>query len=148
MNAPGRRRLLAALVLLAGLGPARAWPGGSPLVLVAGSQSPLTRLSTQEARKLYLGLPILLEGRAVKPLRNATDPTLTEMFMQRVMFMSTEAYERQLLTRVFRAGGTRPPVYDDPRELLQALAQSPTAITYMTRERALATPGLKIVGEP
>lgn len=148
MTRPQRRRCLVLVAALLGMGPAWAWSAAPPLVLVASGQSPITRLTASEVRKLYLGLPLLVEGQTVKPLRNASDPLLTEMFMQRVMFMSSEAYERQILTRVFRAGGSRPPIYRQHQELLLALSRNPMAVTYMLRDQAAAIPALRIVGEP
>ncbi len=118
------------------------------LVLVAGAQSPLSRLSADEARRLYLGMPLLVDGKPLHPLRNHSDPVVQEMFMQKVMYMTTAAYERQVLSRVFRTGGSRPPVYTEPRELLTALETDPAAVTYMPRDAAMASSKLRIIGEP
>jgi hypothetical protein len=120
----------------------------SRLVLVAGAHSPIARLSADEARRLYLGMPMLVDGKPVHPLRNNSDAMVQEMFMQKVMYMSTAAYERQIMSRVFRAGGSRPPVYTEAKELLGALESDPAAVTYLPRDQAMATPKLRIVGEP
>jgi len=137
------------LLLLVGL----LWPPGlraqtveQPLVLVASAHSAIRQLSADETRKLYLGMPTIVDGQRVRPLRNA-NPKVQEMFMQKVMFMSTPAYERQILSRVFRMGGSRPPAYAELRELLAALERDPAAVTYLPREIAVARPGLKIVGD-
>lgn len=131
------------------------WPGmlyahaAEPrLVLVTNAQSPISQLTPDEARKLYLGMPIVVDGKVMHPLRNNTDATVQEMFMQKVMFMSTPAYERQILARVFRTGGTRPPVFTEMRDLLKALESDRNAVTYMPRDAATATSGVKIVLEP
>jgi len=123
-------------------GPERA------LVLVANAHSVIQRLSPDETRKLYLGMPMIVDSQRVHPLLNNTDPVLQEMFMQKIMFMSTPAYERQILSRVFRTGGTRPPVYTEMRDLSKALERDPAAVTYLPRDLAAALPGIKIVGEP
>jgi len=144
------RRLLRPLLLLAGLLLAfglHAQTLEPSLVLVANAHSVIQNLSTDEARKLYLGVPMIVDSQRVHPLRNNTDPVVQEMFMQKVMFMSTPAYERQLLSRVFRMGGTRPLVYDQLRELLKALERDPAAVTYLPRDLVNARSGLKIVGE-
>ena len=137
------------LVLLVGL----LWPPGlraqaveQPLVLVASVHSTIRQLSADETRKLYLGMPLIVGGQRVRPLRNA-NPKVQEMFMQKVMFMSTPAYERHILSRVFRMGGSRPPVYVELRELLAALEQDPAAVTYLPRELAVARSDLRIVGD-
>ena len=118
-----------------------------PLVLVANVHSAIRWLSPDETRKLYLGIPILVDSQRVRPLRNSTNLKVQEMFMQKVMFMSTPAYERQILSRVFRMGGTRPLAYAELHDLLKALERDPAAVTYMPRELATSRPGLKIVGE-
>lgn len=117
------------------------------LVLVASAHSSIRQLSPDETRKLYLGIPMLVDSQRIRPLRNNTNLKVQEMFMQKVMFMSTPAYERQILSRVFRMGGTRPLAYAELGELLKALERDPAAVTYMPRELATARPGLKIVGD-
>lgn len=119
----------------------------SSLVLVANAQSAIKQLSPAAVRKLYLGVPMIVENHRVRPLRNNTDPMVQEMFMQKVMFMSTPAYERQILSQVFRMGGTRPFVYVEIRDLLRALETDPFAVTFLPRGLAITRPGLKIVGE-
>lgn len=141
-----RHRILLPLFLLLSLYAARSLADG-PLVLVASAASPIATVTLAEARKLYLGAPLLSEGKAIVPLRNTGDALLQEVFMQRVMHMATATYERQILNRVFRSGGQRPPVYTTVRELVEALDANPLAISYMWKETALATQGIKIIGE-
>jgi len=116
------------------------------LVLVANEKSPLQKLTTAQARKLFLGEPLRIAGKTIVPLRNTSDPLLQEVFMQRVMYMATETYERQILNRVFRTGGQRPPIYSDFQELLHTLQGDPLAVSYMWNKSVLPTPGLKVVG--
>lgn len=137
--------LLACLALPPGL---HAQPAEQSLVMVANAHSAIQRLSPDETRKLYLGIPMIVDNQRVHPLRNNTDPTVQEMFMQKVMYMSTPAYERQILSRVFRMGGTRPQAYDRMTDLLRQLENDPAAVTYLPRDLAATRPGLKIVGEP
>lgn len=136
------------LMLLVLLLPAslRAETGEPSLVLVASAHSAIQRLTPDETRKLYLGIPMIVDSQRIRPLRNNADPMVQEMFMQKVMFMSTPAYERQILSRVFRMGGTRPPEYAEVNALIKALERDPAAVTYLPRELA-TRPGLKIVGE-
>lgn len=136
------------LICLASLPALQAQQAELRLVLVASAQSAIPQLSAEEARKLYLGVPMVVDGQLVHPLRNNTDSVVQEMFMQKVMFMSTQAYERQILGRVFRLGGSRPPVYTETGDLLRALESDRAAVTYMPRDLAIATPKLKIIGEP
>lgn len=118
------------------------------LVLVASAQSPIAQISVEEERKLYLGIPLLADGQRIQPVRNNTDPVTEEMFLQKIMFMSSQAYERQILSRVFRSGGPPPLVITDKSELIRTLLADRLAVTYMLRETAVATRGIKIVAEP
>lgn len=128
--------------------PAGAAIADPELVLVASSRSPVVNLTVPDARKLFLGSPVLINGQLLRPVRNIADALVSEMFMQKVMFMSTEDYERQIRSRVSRTGGGRPPAYDDMGELIVALQRDPLAVTYMPLSQARARPGLRILGEP
>jgi len=116
------------------------------LVLVVNEKSPIKTLTAAQARKLFLGEPLRIDGKTIIPLRNSSDPLLQEIFMQRVMYMATETYERQILNRVFRAGGQRPPIYSDFSELLQALQNDPLTVSYMWSRSALPSPGIRVIG--
>jgi hypothetical protein len=118
------------------------------LVLIASAQSPIVRLSIEDQRKLYFGIPLLVEGQAIQPVRNITDPVTDEMFLQKIMFMSSQAYERQILGRIFRSGGTPPLIFTNQSELIRALLSDRMAVTYMLRETAATTRGIKIVPVP
>lgn len=119
---------------------------GRKLVLVAGSQSTAVALSPEEVRKLYLGVAIIKDGKTFLPLRNRIDTMAYEVFMQKVMYMSGPAYERAMMIRVVRTASSRPPEYTAEKDLLQALAATPNAVTYMWADQAEAA-GLKTVAE-
>ncbi len=141
------RSFMLPLLLILSFHAAQTSAADQNLVLVANAQSPITVLTAVEARKLYLGASLQINGKTITPLRNISDPLLQEVFMQRVMYMAKETYERQILNRVFRTGGQRPPIHADVKTLIEALKSDSLTISYMWRETALATPGIKIVGE-
>lgn len=115
------------------------------LVMVASAKSPIRSLSTVEIRRLYLGVPLTLEGHELEPLRNQIDPLVQEVFLQRVLFMSLHAYERQSAARVFRTGGNPLRQFTEQPALLAALAANPYAVTYMPADQAIRQPELKII---
>ena len=120
---------------------------GRKLVLVAGGQSAAAMLSPEEVRKLYLGVAVTKDGKTFLPLCNHTDMVAYEVFMQKIMYMSGPAYERALMTRLVRTTSSiRPPEYAAEKELLQALAATPNAVTYMWADKAEAA-GLRVVAE-
>lgn len=140
-------RSLFLITALAGLAIASIEAAADPeLVLVASARSPVAQITVADARKLFLGIPVTVHGQAIKPVRNLSDGLLSEMFMQKVMFMSSEDYERQIETRVSRTGGGRPASHGDLSGLTAALQRDPLAVSYMPRSQAGS--GLKIVGEP
>lgn len=136
--------LLVCLCLVSMTGAAQATQ--RRLLLVCGLESTISSLSHKEVRKLFLGMPIVKEGVRLKPLRNASDPLVEEVFLQKIIFVSKRSYERQLLSRVFRFGGARPPVFTNIRELIDELRQSPEAVTYMWSEQLAFADGLKTIG--
>jgi hypothetical protein len=117
------------------------------IAIVASAGSSIKVISAKEVRRAYLGASIVLDGVEIKPLLNQTDKLAAEVFLQKVLFMSAEAYERQLLARAFR-GGSRPKAYESLTALLVALQNDNAAISFMLYETALNTPGIRIIGNP
>lgn len=149
-----RRKFIAALlgssaaICLPGVG--AAWAEGMrKMVLVVGRGSDVGRLSPSDTRKLFLGVPVAAapSGDPLHPLRNASDPVLEEAFLQKVIFMSRDAYERALLIRAMRGGGSRLARFDSETALVDALLADRFAVTYMWADRAAAHPDLKSVAE-
>ncbi len=149
-----RRRFIAALVCsLAAMCPpglGAAWADGMrKMVLVAASGSDIGRLSPGDARKLFLGVPVAAAPSRdpLHPLRNASDPVLEEAFLQKVIFMSRDAYERALLIRAMRGGGSRPALFDSETALINALLADKFAVTFMWADRVSARSDLKVVAD-
>jgi len=113
------------------------------IVLVSNQNLDVGELAPIEVRKLFLGVPVVVNGQQLNPLRNSTDPLLTEIFLQKVDFMSERSYERTLLSRIYRLGGTRPEIFIDKSKLVKQLNSSPGSLTYMWAEDAV---GLKSLG--
>ena len=123
-----------------------AEPSQHTLILVSSQDSSIPALSPLDIRKLFLGVPIIRNGLILKPLRNATDPLLTEVFLQKVIFMSERSYDRELLSRVYRLGGKRPKIYSVNTELVNELRHIPGTLTYMWLDDIENTAGLKSLG--
>lgn len=115
------------------------------MVLVASIKSTAGPLSVEEVRKLYLGATLLDNGQIIRPLLNYSDGYLQELFMQKVMLMSTPHYEHHILSRVFRMGGNRPKVHTGLHKLVGALKADPNTVTYMYSDEAGAHPDLKVL---
>ena len=117
------------------------------LVLVTGSTTKIAPLPPAEVRKLFLGLPVSQNSLRLEPLRNVSDPLLNEVFLQKIMFMSAQSYERQLVSQVFRFGGHRPVSYSDSGMLAAALRDRPGTVSYMWLSSTRQIPGIQVVQE-
>jgi hypothetical protein len=115
------------------------------LVLAALANSTLPALSVQEARKLFLGVPVESKGALVVPILNRSDPLLYEVFLQKVTYMSAPAYETQLVSTVFRMGGKRPGIYQDTKALVDALRKNPNSVTFLWQDQISKFQDLKAV---
>ena len=140
-------RALGAVAALAATLSLAAQSDASRLVLVADASSTLAPLTINDVRRLYLGVPLSHDGRRINAVRNAENPVVKEMFLQHVLFMSAQAYERQLSARALRGGGSRIPEVRETRVLLDALAADPHAVTFMQSDTATRRSGLKVLAE-
>lgn len=114
------------------------------LVVVRSEQATAPPLTEQEVRKLFLGEVLIKDGQRVEALRNGANTFLYEVFLQKIIFMSARNYERQLLSRVFRLGGQRPPLYNDLNELVAMLKTNTATVTFMWEDEAKLIPGIKV----
>lgn len=132
-----------------------SWPMMSPamdtaeqdLVLVASARSPLAAIAAPDVRKLYLGLPVIQGGREVVPLINNSSQLIKEIFLQKVLFMSAQIFERQMVSRVFRQGGSRIAEYNDLRSLSAALVSDPQSVSFMLAASVDKQAGIKVLSE-
>ncbi len=116
------------------------------LVIVNSIDSPVTSISFNEFRKLFLGVPIIKKNLKLKPLLNYSDSELENIFLQKIVFMSKRNYERRLLSRVFRQGGERPTEYDNFYELISALNKTDNALSYVWSDQIRENDHIKIIG--
>jgi len=116
------------------------------IAIVVNADSGIKAISAKQVRRAYLGASIVLNGIEVRPLLNQSDQLAVEVFLQRILFMSAEAYERQLIAHSFQ-GGIRPKAYEDMTDLLTALHDDNAAITFMLYDTAIKTTGIRIIGK-
>ena len=136
-------RLFAALLCaLALCGPAFAQ---ERVVLVASEASPIDSISSFEVRKLYMGISLLNNGRFVRGLRNVSDERLNGVFLQSVVGLSAERYERRLLSNLLKYGTARPAEYADSTDLLKALRADPLAVSYVWLRNEETLEGVKVL---
>ena len=137
-----RRALLA--FLLWGLC-ARVLSGSQAVVLVVGPDSSVVDLDPLTVRKLFLGLPVLINGHPLHPLRNRSDPRLDPIFLQQIVAMSQSAYDRQILVGVNRQGWLRPQEVTSGRRVLDALYTDPSAVTFVWLRDVEHDPRIRVI---
>ena len=137
------RRLLVIALLLCLVAPAR--PATQEVVLVVRADSPVTDLDSVSVRKLFLGLPVLVNGTPLHPLRNRSDPRLDEIFLQQVVAMSQSSYDRQVLIGVNRQLSLRPTEYTRVTDVIAALSADPEAVSFMWIKDVGHNPRLRVI---
>ena len=119
-------RVILAL-LLGALTPAMAQ---EELVLIVGAHSHVEQLDSSVVRKLFLGLTVTQDGARLRPMLNESKPRIKDLFLQNIVSMSDNTYDRYLLRMSLMRGQTRPVVYKDVRRLIDAVAADPDAVSY------------------
>jgi len=114
-------------------------------VLVAAAGTPMHKFTNKELRRLYLGYPVTSGNRRFEPLVNQSGEVIYQVFLQKVMFMSEQSYNRKLVTRVFRHGGERPLSFQQRGPLISALKNNTSAITFMMPDVAAGIDGIQVV---
>ena len=138
------RRLLLILLLACGVfGPVHS--ASESVVLVVRADSPVRDLSSVEVRKLFLGVPVLVDGKLLHPLRNRSDVRLDDIFLQQIVAMSQEAYDRQILVGLNRQGWVRPAEAVSVARVIEDLYADPQAVSYMWRRDVEHNPRLKVL---
>jgi len=138
--------LISLFLLLLGLLPGNASGQehtGRQMLLVASTAFPGESVSSDQLRQSYLAVTVTVDGVRLRPQMNESDDRLTEVFLQKIMFMTHERYDRQVVSRIFRQGGQRPPAFDKVGELADALRANPAAVSFMWAEQLEAQDGLK-----
>jgi hypothetical protein len=124
---------------------AAASGGTQSVVLVVGPNSSVTDLDPVTVRKLFLGLPVLINGHPLHPLRNRSDPRLDPIFLQQIVALSQSAYDRQILIGVNRQGWLRPQEVTSKARALEALYSDPAAVTFMWLRDVEHGPKLRVI---
>lgn len=131
---------------VAALGAARAFAlDDDPVVLATAEQDPGLTLASVEVRKLFLGFTVLHAGHALRPVRNRSDALLDNIFLQHVMTMSAEAYERRLLAMTLQQGRPRPLEVRSREALIQALLGIPHSVSFAWQSDIDRVPGVRAV---
>ena len=136
-----RALLLLALLLGAPLGSA----GSQSVVLVVRADSAVVDLDSVSVRKLFLGVPVLVDGSPLHPIRNRSDTRLDQIFLQVIAAMSQSVYDRQILIGLNRHGWLRPQELDSSGRILDKLSMDPNAVTFMWQRDVARNPQIRVI---
>jgi len=131
------------IAMLAGSGGAQG--AERQVVLVVSATSPVQQLDPIEVQKLFLGLPVVRDDHALRPVRNVSDDQLANIFLQYVVAMSQSAYDRRILAQVMQQGRPRPVELRTSRQLIETLAADRYAVSYMWLRDVPANPHMRIL---
>jgi hypothetical protein len=120
-------------------------PATQSVVLVVRADSSVRALDSVDVRKLFLGLPVLVNGDPLHPLRNRSDPLLDQIFLQQIVAMSQPGYDRQILILVNRQRSLRPPEYSSVTAVVTALEADPNAVSFMWLRDVGHNPKLRVI---
>lgn len=141
------RAITLLLLLLIGTPSLAANDKDRHLVLVTNSTTGVTSLSASEIHKLFMGLPIEKDGQYLEAAINHSDPFLYEIFLQKIVYMSSISYERHLLSNVIQLGGRRPQVFNNTQSLIIALKQKAGTVSVLWDSDLKSVSDLTIIGE-
>ena len=136
-------RLALVALLLAGSGKLHA--ADRQVVLVVSADSPVLQLEPIEVQKLFLGWPVVRDNHTLRPLRNASDAALSDIFLQYIVAMSQSAYDRRILTQVLQHGRPRPLELTKRADVVNSLAADRYTVSYMWLKDIPASPRLRIL---
>jgi hypothetical protein len=119
--------------------------GSQAVVLVVSENSNVVDLDPVTIRKLFLGLPVLINGHLLRPVRNRSDARLDPIFLQQIVAMSQSAYDRQTLIGVNRQGWLRPIELTTQARVLEMLDSDPSAVTFMWLRDVAHKPNIRVI---
>ena len=143
-----RFRIITILLLLViGMPSLAANDKNRRLLLITDATTGVTTLSTGEIHKLFLGLPLEKAGRPLEAAINRSDPFLYEIFLQKIVYMSSISYERHLLSNVIQLGGRRPQVFNSAQSLISILKQKPGTVSVVWDSDLKNASEFTVIGE-
>ncbi len=114
-------------------------------VLVTAEPLSSQSLTALDVRKLFLGFTVAQGGWVLQPVRNRSDELLDQVFLQHLVSMSGDAYERRLLALSLRQGRARPREVHSREELLRVLKSVRHSISYAWNEDVDGLSDIQIV---
>jgi hypothetical protein len=119
--------------------------GSGSVVLVVRADSGIFDLDSVTVHKLFLGVPVLINGRPLHPIRNRADERLDQIFLQEIAAMSQSAYDRQILIGVNRQGWQPPVEVDSTARVIDKLLADPSAVSFVWQREVGRDPRIRVL---
>lgn len=117
----------------------------SSVVLVAAETSNIIQCENVEIRRIYLGLPSSTDSLIKQSAHNVSDQKIYKLFIKNVMHMTENSYQRKIVKKIFRQGAVKLTEINTIEGLVQYLNDNPQSVSYMKKDIALKTKGIKVV---
>jgi len=114
-------------------------------VLVAAESSDVHKASVLEIRRIYLGLPSSPDISMKKPVVNLSNQKIYKAFLKNIMHMTEKGYKRKIIKRIFRQGGEKIHESTSIADLVYHLNKNIGDVSFMDKETAERTKGIKVV---
>jgi hypothetical protein len=123
------------------------------LIVIVNEEGPLAEVSMEEVRHVYLGEKRFVEGTRLLPV-NFTEGPLKDLFLKKVVGMSSKEYKHHWIKKVFQEGLTIPTTMGSPIDIIEFVSMEKGAVAYLPAEWAEAilsgiadvTDKIKIIG--
>jgi len=137
-----KRALSWALGLLL-FGASAAW--AEDIVVVVNSQSPVSSLSEQDIKDIYLGELTYWGDTRIAPVGYQDGTSLQGLFLDNIIKTSENVYKTYWIKRIFREGGVPPSKAASPEAALQTVGGNKGGITYVPASALSGASGVKEV---
>jgi ABC-type phosphate transport system substrate-binding protein len=115
------------------------------LVVVVNEKAPVTRLSPQEVKEIYLGEAAYWGEIKIVPVSYADGAAIHGDFLRRVLRISENAFKTYWIKRIFREGGAPPRKLGSAAELLATIARTPGGVGYVYAGQMAGASGVREV---
>lgn len=115
------------------------------LVLIASGNSKHNEFTLHELRKIFLGHAVKKNNVLVQGIRNISNDSVYQVFLQKLMHLSARNYEKRILLKTFRTGVRPVLTIKTLGELDVALNGNSNKISYIWSDEVLQLTDIKII---
>jgi ABC-type phosphate transport system substrate-binding protein len=114
------------------------------IAIIVNENGPLTHISKEDVREIYLGERRFVEGVRIVPIHCPEGP-IKDNFLSSIIGRTSKAYKLHWVRKVFQEGLTLPEVKADPSEIIELVSKQEGAIGYVPRGLVSEDRGVRII---